>query len=220
MEIVPALLAHSSDEFFSQLQSVKGLAKRIHIDIADGTLVPAKTWADPIAIRDAATEQLEIELHLMVNDPVEAARGWKRVKNVSRCIVHIESPISRMGNTIQTLKKHGKKVRLALNPETPSATLDPYLAACDGVLFMTIAPGAQSNPFVPSVVEKIAAFHHNHPSVAIAADGHVDEATLPMLALAGVTEFCVGSAIFHAEKPAAERYQALQTILEGLTRKQ
>lgn len=215
MNIIPAILVHSSEEYFSQIRQVDHFAPAIHLDILDDTLVPGRSWAEPEAVQDATP--CDIHLHLMVNDPAAAAKRWKDVPQATRAIVHAEAPGDTM-RAIRSVKKYMKNVWLAVNPETPSAVLDRYLHACDGVLFMTIRPGAQGNPFIPSVVEKIANFHHEHPGIPVAADGHVDEDTIPLLAKAGVSECCAGSSIFHADAPPDTRYAELSSLAASLTK--
>lgn len=214
MEIIPAILVHSHTDYYKQLNTIDHIAPRIHIDIADGTLVPNTTWADPMMVQDATP--CDIDLHLMVDNPWKVAETWAEVPQVKRYIVHVEAQRMSM-ETIKSLTGLKKEVWLAKNPGTPLSVLEPYLSKVAGVLHMSVEPGLQGQPFADSVLEDIKAFRNKHPHKDVMVDGHVDEDTLPQLAAAGAHRFCIGSAIFHRDASPEEQYSRFIDIGNSLT---
>lgn len=213
MKIVPAILVHSSEEYFQQLNVVDDLVDLIHIDVADGRFVPNKTWADPDMIRDATVP--DIELHLMVEDPEKEIKRWEDVPQVKRYIIHAETK-THLTNVIGKAKSKKQIVSIALNPGTNINTIDPFVTKIDHVQCMGVKPGFQGQPFETSTLDTIKKIRQKYPKLAIAVDGHVDEETLPQLLEAGATHLCVGSAIFKAADPEAA-FKRLQAMADQLT---
>ncbi len=212
-KIVPALLVHSSEEYFKQLNIIDDLVDLIHIDVADGRFVPNKTWADPDTIRDATVP--DIELHLMVEDPEKEIKKWEDVPQVKRYIVHAETK-THLTNIIGKARNKEQIVSIALNPGTSIDIITPFAKKIDHVQCMGVKPGFQGQPFETSVLDTIKKLKQKYPKLAIAVDGHVDEETLPALLEAGATHLCIGSAIFKADDPETA-FKRLQALAESLT---
>lgn len=212
--IIPAILPYSAEEYYGCLNAIDHAVDCIHLDIADGRFVADKTWSDADAIQDATA--IEIELHLMVKDAFQGVKIWAEIPQVRLANVHAESV--NLERAVKQLRNWKKNIRIALNPETPVNSIVPFLNQINGVLFMTVHPGKQGQPFQDTVIEKIAGFHAKYPDCPIAVDGHVDETTIPKLLAAGATSFCVGSAIFHSKKSAEERLKELENHLASLTK--
>jgi len=78
MEIVPAFLVESQQEFETKLKLVEPHAKLIQVDVLDGSLFGNTNWYDAQQIGVIA-KQIEIELHLMVEKDVAVEDQVKRV---------------------------------------------------------------------------------------------------------------------------------------------
>ena len=65
-ELIPAILAKDAATFRERLQIVEGLANTIQIDCLDGHFVSNRTYYHAAPLDTT----LEIELHLMVSDPL------------------------------------------------------------------------------------------------------------------------------------------------------
>src|SRR3989338_1283420 len=115
VEIFPAILVHSKEEFLEQITAIRDVAHHVHIDIADGRFVPNTTWADPETIRELLP--LDCELHLMVNDPFKEFLRWQDVGQVKRVLLHVES--GDLHSVIQLAQKVGKEACIAINADTP-----------------------------------------------------------------------------------------------------
>lgn len=213
MIIIPALLAKTKDEFIKKLRSIEELVEIAQIDVMDGTLVEHTTFWNPSQLANIKTP-INYELHLMVDQPLATARLFGTTPNVKRIYFHTESK-DDIDQTIEEIKFHGMEVGIAINPETPIAILEPYLYKIDSVLFMGVNPGASGRPFHPEVLDKIKAFHAEHPKIEIAVDGSVNHDTIVDIKNAGATRFAVGSGIFNDNESPKEALDKLNTLLQS-----
>ena len=210
--IIPALLVQSRDEFEKRIRLVEHLAPLAQIDIMDGTFVPQTCWAEPAAVAALETS-LRFELHLMINQPVEALCAWASVPQVQRAIAHVET-LENPREFIEACRALGWECGLALNPETPLAVVMPFFGFLDLVLFLGVRPGASGQEFIPIVFEKIKDAARSEPHPLLEVDGGVNRATLPELQRAGAQAFAASSAVFDAPNPRGA-YEELQGMLEG-----
>lgn len=208
--IAPAILVATFDEFVKNVEKINSIFSYAQIDVMDGKFVPAKSFPEIEKI-NAVPANLKWEVHLMAQEPLAEMKKWAGVKNVFRVLFHIESTSDPL-ECIAFAKKNDWQVGLVLNPETPLTTAMPYLNKLDVVMFMTVVPGKQGNPFVPEVGEKIKEFValKNRPLCAV--DGAVSITTIPLLKNWGVEIFNVGSALMKASDIKLA-YAELQTML-------
>jgi len=212
MTIIPSILVTSEDEFKQQIQSIQPHVPMIQLDIADGKFVDNTTWAEPDVIKKIVT--CDIELHLMVSDPLSELKRWQSTEQVKRILVHYES--TDLADIMPTLHAYGFEIGIVLNPDTSTTVLTPFISEIKCVQFMTVVPGKQGQPFESNVLRKIKAFHKKCPDMPISADGGVNAETLPKLIAAGVTRCGPGSAIFGNEKSPKENLENLQQIIHSL----
>lgn len=215
MNIVPAILAHTQEEFETRLRVAAACTDVVQIDILDNTFVPFSSWADPAVIKTLDTP-LRFELHLMVEDVEKYLNLWSPLPNVARTVFHVEPFEGRpddASDLLGTIAFYGWDAGLALNPETPIAALEPFLEKISVALFLGVDPGQSGQPFKPEVLEKIRAFRAAHPDgPAIAVDGGVNAETIPALKAAGAETFCVASAIFNDPDPKTA-FEKLKNLL-------
>ncbi len=191
IEIIPAILVHSEEEFRQKMEVLAGVPQTIQIDVMDGVFVNNTTWADPAAI---AAMQLpyKIEVHLMVVNPVAAAERWFGI--AQRILVHAESV--GWQEAVKKIRVAGCETGIVLNPETPISILGEMLSLLDTVQIMGVTPGWSGQAFQPIAIEKTAALHVLRPEMPIEIDGGVGKETIPLLASAGATRFVAASALF------------------------
>jgi ribulose-phosphate 3-epimerase len=83
---------------------------------------------------------------------------------------------------------------------------------------MTVEPGFGGQAFDDRVLPKIAAAHRaiaeRGRPVALQVDGGINADTLPRCLAAGADAFVVGTAIFHADDPAAAA-KAFREVIHG-----
>ncbi len=208
--IIPSILVPDKKTFLTNYAGLGDSVSMIQLDIADGKFVPNTTWADPKTIFNAVTT--DIELHLMVNDPVAEMKKWFFVPHVKRVLVHFEGPHD-IAETIQKAKQTEWEVGLVLNPNTPTSVLHDFLDDIDLIMFMGVYPGFQGQEFVPETCDRIAQTKAKGITQPISVDGGVNEKTIPALVQAGVDIICPGSAVFGNDKTPAENVLTLQQLV-------
>lgn len=214
MNIIPAILAHTQEEFETRLRAAEAFTDTVQIDILDNTFVPFSSWADPNVIKKLETP-LKFELHLMVEDVEKYLNLWSPISNVSRAIFHVEACNGRdddAGDLLGTIAFYGWDAGLAINPETTIDKLKPFVDKITTALFLGVNPGQSGQPFKQEVIEKIKAFKAAHPNKTIAVDGGVNAENIPALKAAGAETFCVASAIFGSEDPK-KAFEKLKSLL-------
>ncbi len=194
--LIPTILTSTFDEFKRQVGLLDGLVPYIQIDVMDGQFVPNQSFPDVEKVNDLATD-MPWELHLMVNHPLQEMHKWSQIKRVQRVIFPIES-LDNPAACIAFARGKCWQVGIVLNPETPLEAVEKYLDQIDVLMFMTVQPGKQGNPFLLEVGEKIKAFTSRPERPLCAVDGAVSEQTIPLLKSWGVEIFNVGSALMKA----------------------
>lgn len=202
IEIIPAFLVESREEFEKKLALVDGACETIHVDVLDGTLFPHTSWFDAVAV-GAMRAKVKFELHLMVENPLPIVEAWqKEVAGFTRAIVHAEihRPLGALASMIRDRMK--LEMGVALNPETPFDEIHEVLHAIDQVTVMGVHPGSSGQPFLGEyLLEKIQAIRNHRPDLAIEVDGGLTEELAPRLVSAGATRLCGASAVFHTDNP-------------------
>lgn len=211
IEIIPSVLVSSEEEFKKNIESLGQAVSMIQLDIADGIFVSNTTWADPAIIKKFA--QTEIELHLMVQNPLEELQRWAEIPLIKRVHFHFEAVAEDLDNTIAAIREAGYEVGVALKPETSIDVLEPYINNIDAVLFLSVEPGAQGRPFQPEVLEKIKELRTRGWKHFVEIDGGVNETTLSVIIKSGVDAVCPGSAIFK-QGVAAENVKKMEQLIK------
>ena len=221
IEIVPAVMPRDLEDLYVHLANVLGAARTVQIDVMDGVFVPEKSWpCTPGGSEEFArvvsgefslpfAQDFNLEVDLMVTDPVSAAKHWVRA-GARRVIVHVES-VRDIASALKEIKavSMDTEVGIAIGIETPNEQIESALGTVDVVQCMGIARiGYQGEVFDERVAGKVADIHERHPGVTISVDGGVNAENIARLARAGARRFAVGSAIFNTDDPA-EAYRAI-----------
>lgn len=214
MQIIPSILVQTKEEFISQIQSVQTEVEMIQLDIADGKFVPNTTWADPNIVEKYTN--IDVELHLMVKDPLKEVERWTATEVIKRVLFHYEA-VKDFAGTLKALKKYDWEVGVVLNPDTELEKIKPYLADLDCVMFMGVYPGFQGQSLIPEVLEKIINFNSEYSHIFTEIDGAVNKETLPDIIQTEVKAICPGSAIFKTGNPA-ENVLEMRGIINRLTK--
>ena len=192
MEIIPAILTDSSDKFKELVKKLEPYTDRIHIDVADGDLVPNKTISGYEELKDLELS-VKFDIHLMVTRPQDIIDEWLNIQ-ADRFIIHAESDVG-LDSIVKKIKNQKKEVGIALNPETGVEEIEEYFGDISFVQFMTIHPGFQGQPFLDTVVDKIASFHNKYPDIIIMCDGGIIPERISKLVKAGASVLVSGSYI-------------------------
>jgi ribulose-phosphate 3-epimerase len=189
VEIVPAILVKTREEFEMRVVSVSPYVSRIQIDIMDGKFVPNATL--PVDQLPPIPKNLLVEYHLMVENPLEYVK--KIGKKGAIYELHVES-LTDVQAAINAVKMMGGRVALAISPDTPISAVEPYLNSIEHVLVMTVHPGFSGQSYLSSMEEKMRAL--SAKGVVVEVDGGVGLGSAKRAAHAGATLLGVASAIF------------------------
>lgn len=197
MEIIPAILARTPEEFISSYQRLRNAGvKRIHLDICDGAFVATETIS---GFQELASLEgdVKFDIHLMVQHPEEYVDHWYACSCADRFIVHAEAT-SMVHELADHAHGHGNEFIVALNPDTPLERIEPYQQSLDAVQFMAVHPGLQGQSFLSDVLPKVRRFHAQYPEMPISVDGGITPVTARSCEEAGASVLVSGSFILEA----------------------
>ncbi len=213
VKVIPAILAENFESAKKQaevLNSFKELIDWVQIDVEDGKFVPYQSWKDPQEAK-LLFGDINIEVHLMVRDPLEEAKGWDKI--AKRLIFHTEA-LNLAQDFPEILKfslESGAQIALALNPETQAEILFPYLEALDLVVVMGVNPGKAGQKFQEKVLAKIKTLKSKFPSLEIEVDGGINLETGKKALSFGADILVSHSFIFNSKDPK-EAFELLSKI--------
>ncbi|MHA1729853.1 MAG: ribulose-phosphate 3-epimerase, partial [Promethearchaeota archaeon] len=124
----------------------------IHVDVMDGKFVKTENLNLIVFQELKKNYNLPILTHMMVTEPQIYIE--RIIKHVDFYVFHFESEGNK-SNIIKLIKKNGKKVGIALNPETPVKSVLPFLNELDVVLIMSVNPGWSGQTFLPNSIFKV-----------------------------------------------------------------
>ncbi len=207
IEIIPAILVKSKEDFAARIAAVSPHVSRVQIDIMDGKFVPNTTLQPedfpPIP------KHLLVEYHLMVENPLDYVKRIGKKNSIYE--IHLESltgaggrggaskkPAQEVAKEFSILQGEAKKLKsslaLVLSPDTPAKDADPYLSQVKFVLVMTVYPGFSGQKYIAEMENKMR--YLKGKGAVVEVDGGLDVGTARSAAKAGATLIGVASGIF------------------------
>ena len=212
IRVAPSILAADFANLAAAVDQVAPATDILHVDIMDGHFVPNLSIGPPVVASLRRHTDMFLDCHLMITDPAEYLPAFKKA-GADGCSVHVE--VGRTPELIAQMRDLGLAPGLAVNPDTPFGTVEPFLGDIDLVLFMTVHPGFGGQSFIADVMPKVksarAALDEHGWSTTIQVDGGIDETTAPIAAAAGADVFVAGTAVFGRPDPAG----AVRAIAEA-----
>jgi len=184
--IVSSVIAQNQFELDEILDKLRGYLTTIQLDFMDGQFVPGTSLLFSLKL----SPFFDYEAHLMVNDPIKWVETIPKV--IPKIIVHFES-LNDDASILHKIKSKGKRVFLALNPNTPSTVVDPLIDLIDGIMVMTVEPGRYGAPFLPEMLKKVEKIRAKYEDIEIEADGGMNPVTSRLAINAGVNIIASGS---------------------------
>ncbi len=207
MRINPSILSADFANMTAELAKVEA-ADMIHVDVMDSHFVPNITFGLPVVENWRKVSKTGFDVHLMISDPDTWAPRY--AENSEMVTFHIESA-SDPQRIIYKVKELGKKVGIAVKPNTP---LEPYkelVHQLDQVLVMTVEPGFGGQKFMHEVLPKIRyareLIDQENPNCFLQVDGGINLDTISLASEAGADTFVAGSAVFGADSPEQAIHQ-------------
>lgn len=204
MKLAPSILSADFAQLADEVDRVAAEADLLHVDVMDAHFVPNLTIGPPVVKSLRKRTDLYLDCHLMVDNPEVLLDDFADA-GADGCTIHIELGDPRP--LFARMRELGLRVGLTHNPETPVEAVLPYVEEIDFLLFMSVHPGFGGQAFIPSVLDKLVAARKFvddlGANVELEIDGGINRETASRAAAAGADILVAGSAIFHADDPAA-----------------
>ncbi|HZZ80853.1 MAG TPA: ribulose-phosphate 3-epimerase [Gemmataceae bacterium] len=218
IHIAPSILAADFSRLGEEVSATERAGvTRLHVDVMDGHFVPNLSMGPAVVEGLRPHTRLLIEVHLMVAEPARFEAAFIS-KGADLITVHHEV-LQDARPVLNEIKRRGKLVGLAINPETPVDAIIPYLPMIDLALCMTVHPGFGGQPFLNDSPGRISRLRHliqiHNPACDLEVDGGIDAKTAPVALAAGANVFVVGTGIFRHRAGSVAAVHELQTLLKG-----
>jgi ribulose-phosphate 3-epimerase len=216
VHIAPSILAADFSRLGEQvLETERAGAHRTHIDVMDGHFVGNLSMGPVVVKGLRPVTRMPLEVHLMVEEPDRFADAFLDA-GADSLIVHYEvlpDPLP----LIRRIHGRGKKVGVAIKPETGVDAFAPLLRQIDLALCMTVHPGFGGQAFLPESPERIRHLRQliqaENPACELEVDGGIDHDTGPTAVKAGANVLVMGTAIFRAPHGPAAAVRSIRDLV-------
>lgn len=150
----------------------------IHIDVMDGKFVSQKTFLADEIIEISKISTKKLDVHLMVEDPIQYIEKIKDLSNIEYITIHLEID-KDIKKILSKIKSYGFKAGLSIKPNTDINKLPPYLKDLDLILLMTVEPGLGGQQFIPSSKNRLKELKQIiNDNIKLEVDGGINNITI------------------------------------------
>lgn len=198
IKVFPSIL---SADFGHLTEEAKRLeqagADGIHVDIMDGHFVPNLTLGPKALAAIRRSTKLFLDVHLMIYNPFDYIERFIEA-GADQITFHFEAT-EEVEETIEYIRKCGKKVGLAFCPETSASLIPKWIGFADLILIMTVHPGFGGQKFMPEMIEKVSLVKEMmRQEIDIEVDGGIRPETAAECIAAGANVLVSGDYLYKA----------------------
>ena len=216
--IAPSLLAADFARLGEALRTIKDAgAGMVHVEVMDGHFVEDISVGQPVVSNLRKATDLTLDIHLLIERP-ERYVGEFLAAGADRLSVHVEAT-TRLHEVLQSVRAHGAKAGVALNPSTPVDSIVDLVGEFDYLSILSSDPGLSERAFIPRSLDKVRAAaalrEQRQADFAIQVEGGIRIEHMEALAQAGADILVAGSAIFNSEDPKARLGEMMRLVADS-----
>ncbi len=215
-EIAPSILSADFGRLAEEIRAIEaGGAKILHFDVMDGQFVPNITIGLPVLESIRKTTNLQIDAHLMIEEPSRYAVKFVEA-GANMVSIHVEAD-NHLQRTLTAIREAGGKAGVAVNPATSLTSVEEALPFADFVVLMSVNPGFGGQKFIPTSIDKLRRLRRmideQNLNTRIEIDGGIGAANIAKAVESGAEIIVAGSAVFGGGRPT----EAVRELIDAAT---